>query len=139
MTTEWFTQPRLDLGGASTEDIITRAIDCFENIGGAALGDDNAASMRGHGIEAARDALDHLIADPAFCVIVKAADLDPTSLRGVFDTERFGIVANFLHLIVVVGRTVDLPEAENLVRDTIDAQAAFIADLNREFPGREGS
>ncbi len=133
MSTNWFTQPRFDLGGASTEDIIIRAIDCFETISVAAPGNDNAASMGGHGIEGARDALDHLIADPAFCVIMKATNLDPAGLRGVFVTERFGIVADFLRLMILVGRTVDLPAAETLVREAIDAQVAFVVDLNRGF------
>lgn len=78
---DWFTQPRLDLGGASTEDIITQAIDCCENIGVAAPGDDDAVSMRGHGIEGARYALDHLIADAAIGVVAHAAGVRRRAVR----------------------------------------------------------
>jgi len=134
MSANWFTQPRLDLGGASTEDIITQALDCLSCIGVAAPGDDEAIAMRGHGIEGARYALDHLIADAAIGVVTHAAGLASAGLRQAFDAGRFDAVSADLRLIISVGRTVDLPDAETLVRETIDAQAASFADLDREFP-----
>ncbi len=134
MSANWFTQPRLDLGGASTEDIITQALDCLACIGVAAPGDDEAVAMRGRGIDDARRALDRLIADPAFCIVAQEAGLDPAGLRRVFGTERFDAVAIVLRIIIVVGRIANLPEAETLVREAIDAQAASVADLDREFP-----
>ncbi|MEE3504516.1 hypothetical protein [Acidiphilium acidophilum] len=134
MNANWFTQPRFDLGGASTEDIARQALDCLVDIGVAVPDDAESVSMRGHGIDDARHALDRLIADPAFCIVAQEAGLDPAGLRRVFDTERFDAVAIVLRIIIVVGRIANLPEAETLVRETIDAQAASFADLDREFP-----
>lgn len=133
MTDRWFTQPRLDLGGVSTEDIITQALDCLGGIGVAAPGDDDDVSMRGHGIDGAGYALDHLLADAAFCVVAQAAGLDAAGLRRPFDDGRFGAVSSDLRFIIAVGRTTDLPAAESLVREAIDAQAELDADLDREF------
>jgi len=134
MSENWFTQPRLDLGGLSTEDIARHALDCLVNIGVAVPDDAESVSMRGHGIDDARHALDRLIADPAFCIVAQEAGLDPAGLRRVFDTERFDAVAIVLRIIIVVGRIANLAEAETLVREAIDAQAASVADLDREFP-----
>lgn len=134
MSANWFTQPRLDLGGASTEDIITQALDCLACIGVAAPGDDEAIAMRGHGIDGARYALDPLTADPAIGVVAHAAGLAPAGLRSDFDAGRFDGVSADLQIIISVGRTANLPDAEALVRETIDAQAASFADLDREFP-----
>ncbi len=133
MSAGWFTQPRFDLGGASTEGIITHVLDCLACIGVAAPDDDDAIAMSAHGIEGARDALDHLIADAAICVVAHAADLAPAGLQRAFDAGRFDAISADLSLIIEVGRTVDLPEAETVVREAIDAQAAFVVDLNRGF------
>lgn len=129
----WFTQPRLDLGGVSTEDIINQALDCLARIDVAHLGDDDVVAMRGHAIEGARYALDRLILDPAFGVIAHAAGLDATGLQRPFDAGRFDDVCADLRRIVAVGRAADLPEGEPLVRATIDEQAAFVAYLEQEF------
>lgn len=134
MNANWFTQPRLDLGGLSTEDICRHAIDCLGRIGVAAPGDDEAVSMRGHGIEGARYALDPLTADPAIGVVAHAAGLAPAGLQRAFDAGRFDAVSDDLRIIISVGRTANLPDAETLVRETINAQAASFADLDREFP-----
>lgn len=133
MTAQWFTRARLDLGGVSTETIAQQALDCLAGIGVAAPGDDEAASMRGRGIDGARYALDHLLADPAFCVVAQAAGFEPDGLRGEFDACRFDAVATDLRIIMSVGRTANLPEAEKMVRETIDAQANFIASFGRDF------
>jgi predicted RNA methylase len=129
----WFTQPRLDLGGASTLDAIRQALDCLARITIAHLGDDDVVAMRGHAIKGARYALDRLILDPPFGVVAHAAGLDPTGLQHAFDAGRFDDVCADLRRIIGVGRAVDLPEGESLVRATIDEQAAFIADLDEEF------
>ena len=133
MSTNWFNQPRLDLGGASTEGIITQGLDCLACISVEAPGDDEAVAMRWHGIEGARYALDHLLTDAATGVVAQAAGLTPAGLLRAFDTKRFAAVSADLRLIIAIGRTIELPEAESLVRDTIDAQAAFITDLDQEF------
>ena len=133
MNGNWFTQPRLDLGGLSTEDIGRHALDSLGRIGVAAPGDDEAISMRGHGIEGARYALDPLIADPAFCVVARAAGVDAAGLWCAFDAGRFDAVSDDLRIIISAGRTVELPAAEMLVREAIEAQAAIDADLDQEF------
>jgi hypothetical protein len=129
----WFTQPRLDLGGVSTLAAILQALDCLALIDGEYSDDDNAVALRGHAIDGARYALDRLSLDPAFGVVVHAAGLDPTELQHAFEAGRFDAVCDDLHHIVAIGRAADLPEGEPLVRATIDAQAAFIADLKQEF------
>lgn len=129
----WFTRNRLDLGGVSTLDVITHAIDALALIDIPAPSDDDAAALRGHGIEGARYALDRLRLDAAFGVVAHAAGLDPTGLQHAFDEGRFDDVAADLRRIIAVGRAADLPEGEPLVRAAIDEQAAFIADLEQEF------
>lgn len=132
--TGWFTQPRYDLAGASTQDIIARALDCLMGVGAASPGDALAASMRGHAIDGARFALDDLVTDPPFGVVVRAVGLDPAGLLRAFDAGRFDAVRADLNQIIAVGLVADLPAGEALAREAIDAQAAFYTDLDREFP-----
>lgn len=136
MTSQWFDQARLDLGGLSTEAAVQQALQLFADIAMTPTAGDAEAeikAMRGHAIEAAGYALDHLIADPAFCVVAKAAGLDPSGLQSSFKVGQFDAVAADLDIIISVGRTADLPKAENLVRETIDGQAELDADLGQEF------
>ncbi len=130
----WFTQPRFDLGGASTQDIITRVRDLAMEVGPAWPDADPDQSLRSHAIEGARFALNDFLADPAAVVVLRGADLDPAILRSSFEAGRFDVLCIDLDHVITVGLTADFPEGEMLVRETISAYADGLADLDREFP-----
>lgn len=107
MTERWFTEPRLDLGGKSTEAIVKQALDRLADIRMAKMpANDQAAAINGDAVDNARDALEQLMVDGAFCVVAKAAGLDPIGLLRDFEARRFDAIAADLEIIIAVGRTI---------------------------------
>lgn len=136
MIAGWFTQPRADLNGDSTDQVVARAIELVETIPAPVSYDDDAEAfaLRGHAIEGARYQIDDLANDPPFRAVADDAGVRLRTIMCNLIAERLDLVRADLERIKSHGCTADLPAGEALARDTIADYARSIAEMDREFP-----
>lgn len=120
----WFTQPRFDLNGRSTSDLMEHARDRVAETDGAARERFPARPPDGPKSEA-RMAVQFAWRDGPAADAFKVAGLTEQAVLAALERGRFDAVLRDLNTAIQTGKLRDLPEGEALTRTVIEAQSRY--------------